>query len=105
MCYLLLNSRAEQLKLAGITFRTIFMIDESKLEELVKLGLSTRQIAAEVRKGQTTVRYWLKKYNMYVNPSKGGRKRVVSIRACLNCNNLLKSKTSKSKYCNSNCVA
>jgi 5-methylcytosine-specific restriction endonuclease McrA len=81
------------------------MIDKSKLEELMKLGLSTRQIAAEVGKGQTTVRYWLEKYEMYVSPSKGGRKRTSSRRLCLNCNSILRSKTTKSKYCSLKCTA
>jgi hypothetical protein len=82
-----------------------FMVNRSKLEELVKLGMSTRQIAVELGKGQTTVRYWLGKYGICVISSKGGRNKVLPEKACLNCNNLLRSKASKSKYCNLNCAA
>lgn len=34
------------------------------LEELVKKGLSQREIGEKLNKSQTTIRYWLKKYNL-----------------------------------------
>ena len=40
---------------------------KSKLGGLIKEGRSTREIAKEVDLGQTTVRYWLKKYGLKTN--------------------------------------
>jgi len=39
-------------------------MEKSKLEAMIKKGKSTYAIAKEIGKGQTTVRYWLKKYGL-----------------------------------------
>ncbi len=42
-------------------------MEEYILEKLVKKNKSTRQIANELNKSQTNIRYWLKKYNLSTN--------------------------------------
>lgn len=37
---------------------------KEQLKELVELGLSTTEIARELHLGQTTIRYWLKKFGL-----------------------------------------
>lgn len=44
-------------------------MDEKTLDSLVERRLSTRGIASELGIGQTTVRYWLKKYGLKTSPS------------------------------------
>jgi transposase-like protein len=39
-------------------------IERARLEELVELGLTVEQIAAELTVGGTTVRYWLKRHGL-----------------------------------------
>lgn len=39
-------------------------MEEEQLKDLVLRGLSTSQIAKEVNKSCTSIRYWLKKYNL-----------------------------------------
>ena len=39
-------------------------MNKELLESLVKQNLSTTEIAKQVEKSQTTVCYWLKKYNL-----------------------------------------
>ncbi len=39
-------------------------MEKEYLESLVEQGLSTRQISNIIKKGQTTVRYWLNKYDL-----------------------------------------
>jgi hypothetical protein len=39
-------------------------MEKEYLESLVEQGLSTRQISNIIKKGQTTVNYWLNKYNL-----------------------------------------
>lgn len=41
---------------------------KTKYEELISQGKSTYNIAKELGKSQTTVRYWLKKYGLKTNP-------------------------------------
>lgn len=52
------------------------MIDQNQLEQYVTEELSIRQIASKVEYGYSTVKYWLKRYNLKTNP-KNGRKRHI----------------------------
>jgi transposase len=45
-------------------------MDKKVLEKLISQGKSTHQIASEVDKGQTTVRYWLNKYDLKTSPTR-----------------------------------
>jgi len=81
------------------------MIERLKLHELLNLRLSTRQIAAEIGLTQTTVRYWLKKYDLNLNSSKGGKQKSLPIKLCLNCFNCLQNKSSQTNYFSLQCTA
>jgi hypothetical protein len=45
-------------------------MNKSVLEDLVRNKKSTREIAKELGLGQTTIRYWLKKYSLETTPEK-----------------------------------
>ena len=47
---------------------------QTKLEKMVNDGLSSYEIAKQVGKSQTAIRYWLKKYGLSTMPSKRRRK-------------------------------
>jgi hypothetical protein len=49
-------------------------LDRTALERLVARGLTVRQLAAELDRSPTTVRYWLKKYGIALKRS--GRRRI-----------------------------
>ena len=42
-------------------------MDKNKLKEYVESGLSTSQISSIENKSKTTVRHWLKKFNLITN--------------------------------------
>lgn len=65
-------------------------MDRQYLVDLVNQGLSTRQIAEITTKGQSTVRHWLKKYNLKTN-----NKSFVD-----GYNNFRKIKPKETQYCN-----
>ncbi len=44
-------------------------MDINILKEFIKLGLSTYQISKRVGKSQTSIRYWMKKFNLKTNLS------------------------------------
>ena len=44
-------------------------MDKLKLEQDIKNGLSTRSLAKKYGIGQSTIRYWLKKYNLKTTPN------------------------------------
>ena len=69
-------------------------MDKEILQELCLKGLSTHKISKELKKGQTTVRYWLKKYNLKTNtiPESG---------FCVQCNVTLKG--NQQKFCSKKC--
>lgn len=46
-------------------------MEKELLIKHIKDGLSTRRIAELTGKGQTTVRYWLKKYDLKTSPARG----------------------------------
>lgn len=76
-------------------------MDKVKLQELVGSGLTTYQIANSLGKSQTTICYWLKKYEIPIERKfSRGRKRAELTNQCLNCNG---SVTKISKYCNHFC--
>ena len=81
------------------------MVEKQKLQELVNLGLSSRQIAERVGKSQTTIRYWIAKYQLALSPAKGGRQKLMLEKACLNCSEVLQSSDCRAKYCSSLCSA
>lgn len=58
-------------------------MDKTLLENLVKDGLSSYEIAKKINKGQTTVRYWLKEFNLKTSPKSKNNK---DKNLCLNCN-------------------
>lgn len=77
------------------------MVERATLQELVNLGLSSRQIAAKVGKSQTTIRYWLSKYNLTLSPSP--EEQIRKRKICLNCSKILQSKDYRAKYCSLTC--
>lgn len=81
------------------------MVEKSALEKLVQEGLSSREISREFNLSQTTVRYWLNKYNLKLAPGKGGKPRTAREHHCLNCSKVLQSKDSRAKYCCVDCSA
>jgi hypothetical protein len=44
-------------------------IPRERLEELVEAGYTVQQMARELRRGSTTVRYWLRKHGLSTGPS------------------------------------
>ena len=81
------------------------MIDKRELQELLDLGLSSRQIAQRIGKSQTTIRYWLEKHKLALAPAKGGRQKLMPEKVCLNCSQVLQSNDYRTKYCSSICSA
>jgi transposase/rubredoxin len=79
------------------------VIEKSELQEMLRLGLSSRQIARRVGRSQTTIRYWLEKYGLTLEPSGQRKKQSSQNKICLNCSKLLQSKHSKAKYCSLRC--
>lgn len=57
-------------------------MEKEVLEELALQGLSTYQIAKELKKGQTTIRHWLKKYGLKTNHKKIGEGYINSGNNC-----------------------
>ena len=68
-------------------------MEKELLEQLVKEGLSTRQISKQIGKGQTTVNYWIKKHGLKTNHNKYGKKEEKRYnqthRMCPRCNEIL----------------
>lgn len=52
----------------------IHSIDKEILESFINRGLSLNQIAAASGKSQTSVRYWLKKFDLKLKRSAKGKK-------------------------------
>ena len=52
---------------------------------LINEGLSTREIATTTNCSQTTVRYWLKKYNLNTNPKLGPKNPTSQPPKCAKC--------------------
>lgn len=80
-------------------------MEKELLEKLINQGLSTYEIASEMSKGQTTTRYWLRKYGLNtqnlsqlkdLKNSPNGKK-------CLSCDKPLVG--AKSHYCSNTCKA
>lgn len=72
-------------------------MEKFELITLVESGLSQYEIAFVLGKSQTTVRYWLNKYNLHTH-----KRRMATYSYCLFCN---KPISSKNKYCNNTCHA
>jgi len=70
-------------------------MERNILEEKLKKGLSLRQIARETSKGLTTIRYWVKKYELIVNIKNK------EVKKCNFCDKELKGRNKK--YCNNKC--
>jgi hypothetical protein len=81
------------------------MLEKQELQELINLGLSSRQIADRFGKSQTSIRYWLTKYNLALAPAKGGRQKLLPEKACLNCAKVLQTSDHRAKYCSPACSA
>jgi len=79
-------------------------MDRSKLEAAVQQKKSTRQIASEFGMGQTTVCYWLKKYNLKTARKSGKSKQSTTAQyhVCIWCG---KQIPVQGKYCNNMCRA
>ena len=73
-------------------------MNKELLESLIKQNLSTTEIAKQVEKSQTTICYWLKKYNLKTN-SKPGIKTEYHI----NCKICSKETVKGKMYCSNNC--
>lgn len=54
-------------------------MDRELLENLIEKNLSTREISKETGKSQTTIRHWLKKFDLKTNPISGFEKKKNSI--------------------------
>jgi hypothetical protein len=65
-------------------------MEKELLQELINEGLSTRQIAERVNKGQTSVCHWLKKYDLKTNHNQYAEKDIKrhkqTHRICPKCN-------------------
>ena len=73
-------------------------MEKSYLEKLLSEYKSSHQIAEETGKSQTTVRYWLKKYNLKSNAKPGIRTKNYT--NCLICD---KPTDNGKMYCSNNC--
>lgn len=62
-------------------------MEKQFLEKLINEGLSTREIATQIGKGQTCVRYWLKKYGLKTNHKQFTTKEYGEYRYCPCCKN------------------
>lgn len=58
-------------------------MERELLENLIEKNLSTREISKETGKSQTTVRHWLKKFDLKTNPNPSFEK--VKTRVCKSC--------------------
>ena len=78
-------------------------MEKIKLEELIGKGLSTQGIANEMNLGQTTVRYWLRKFGLNTQfPSRDKAfKDCVNGKKCKWCNSSLTG--AQHMYCSPNC--
>ena len=63
-------------------------MDKQLLEKLINENKSSYEIAKEVGKSQTTVKYWLKKYNLKTNFNKHNLKSEIinNCKICTECN-------------------
>ena len=74
-------------------------MDKLTLKTLIDKGLSQRQIAKETGKGQTTVRYWLNKYELLVKKFPQDHKQI-----CIFCKSeIIDNKNKNRSYCNNKC--
>jgi hypothetical protein len=80
-------------------------MEKELLEKLINQGLSTYQIAAEIGKGQTTTRYWLRKYGLNTQNFSQSKdlKNTPNGKKCLSCDKPLVG--AKSHYCSNTCKA
>lgn len=60
-------------------------MDIKPLKDLIEKGLSTYGIAKELNTGQTSVRYWLKKYQLKTKHEKFNSKTINGIKPCPKC--------------------
>lgn len=60
-------------------------MEREQLERLVNKGLSSYQIADELGKGQTTIRYWLKKHKLRTDSSLRRGLKKEGKQKCKNC--------------------
>lgn len=69
-------------------------MEKELLQKYINEGLSTREIAQKINKGQTTVRHWLKKYELKTNNLKFGENEIKrynqTYRICPKCKDNLK---------------
>jgi len=76
-------------------------MDINKIKKLINKGYSQRKIADSLGIGQTTLRYWLKKYNL--NTKKALK--VAELKECLNCEKKWNKKVKHptQKFCDNKC--
>ncbi len=60
-------------------------MNENELIECIELGMSHRQIATKFGKSQTSIRYWLDKFNLKTDPYGKRRKILEGERFCSKC--------------------
>jgi len=73
-----------------------------KLKEYLSNGLSIRRIAEVENKGYSTVRYWMKQYDL--SPAlEQYNKATTTAPLCLGCDHPIKDYRSPKKYCDSKC--
>lgn len=60
-------------------------MEKEKLEQLIKDGLSSHQIADKLKKSQTTIRYWLKKFDLKTNHLSLNQKEITDYGDCRFC--------------------
>jgi hypothetical protein len=80
-------------------------MEKELLEKLISEGLSTYEISAEIGKGQTTTRYWLRKYGLNTQNLSQSKdfKNTLNGKKCLSCQKDLVG--AKSHYCSNTCKA
>lgn len=75
-------------------------MDKVVLEALLKQGMSTHKIAANLNKSQSNVMYWIRKHGLSVS------KRKQDIRSCKYCGvDVIKTSSNTGKYCSTKCQA
>jgi len=75
-------------------------MEKQILVDLISQGFSQRRIAKDLSVGQSTVRYWLRKYGLHTNHYRYGGK-TASLHYCVNCSKVL-SRT-QCKFCCRDC--
>jgi predicted transcriptional regulator len=75
------------------------VLEKSILEEMINLGLSTHKIAERLECGQTTVRYYLAKYDLRTQRTR----KYPSVQKCYQCQTNIVDVSRKRLFCSGTC--